>query len=83
MTDAGMTNNYPGVFAAIIEASDAACVQRRPVNPDQYELQAGVFILPISQLREMLTRIDDPCFLAAVVRSASRGVFPVEYLYGG
>lgn len=82
MTDAGMTNNHPALFAAIIEARDAASVQRRPVNPDQYELQAGVFILPISQIREMLAVNDDPHFLAAVARSASRGVFPAEHLYG-
>lgn len=82
VTDAGMTNNYPGVFAAIIEARNVASVQRRPVNPDEYELQAGVFIFPTSQLRELLTQIEDPLFLAAAVRSASRGVFPIEHLCG-
>jgi hypothetical protein len=82
MTDAGMTNNHPGVFAAIIDARNAASVRRRPVNPDRYELKAGVFIFPMAQLRDLISRNDDAYFLAAIARSASQGLFPGEYLYG-
>ncbi len=80
MTDAGQTNNNPGVFAAVIDAHNATKVNRNPVNGDEFELQAGVFIFPLAQLHELVSDIGDTFFMTALVRSIAAGIIPASYL---
>jgi len=79
-TDAGMTNNCPGVFAAVIDALDAQRITTRPVNPDERELTAAVYVLPISQLSDHVMVNGDTFFQTAVLRSVAQGIIPAHYL---
>lgn len=72
--DAGMTNNNPDVFAAVIDASEAQRISDTPVNPDVYELKSGPVIHPISQLQEIVARSKDAFLLSAVVKSEAAGL---------
>lgn len=74
LTDAGMTNNNPGLFAAIIDAEEASKISDTPLNPDKFELKAGALIVPIGQLPEVIKNNQDAFFLAAVARSAAHGI---------
>lgn len=80
MTDAGQTNNAPGVFAAVIDATNAKQVSKTPVNPDVYELSAGTFIFPMSQLAEHVMENADTFFQTAVLRSVASGIIPANHL---
>ena len=78
MTDAGQTNNNPSTFVAIIDAHNATKVERKPINPDVYELQAGAFVFPISQLPAHILENGDTFFLTAVLRSVAMGILPAS-----
>jgi hypothetical protein len=78
MTDAGQTNNNPGVFAAVIDAENATKVSDSPVNADVYELAAGAFVLPVSQLSATILENGDTFFQTAVLRSVAKGIIPAS-----
>ncbi|MDO8621579.1 MAG: hypothetical protein Q7R31_04870 [Candidatus Levybacteria bacterium] len=80
LPDAGMTNNKPRIFAAVINADEAQRVSGSPLNLDKYELRAGVVIIPISQLGKTTTINNDSFFLSAVARSAAYGIIDVKHL---
>jgi hypothetical protein len=80
MTDAGQTNNTPGVFAAVVDAHNASKVSRTPVNSDVYELEAGAFVFPLVQLTEQVLENGDTFFQTAVLRSIAKGIIPASAL---
>jgi hypothetical protein len=80
MTDAGMTNNNPGVFAAIMDADDAKNLSPEPVNPDDLELKTSTVIFPMSQLPQQALESGDTFFLTAVARSVAKGIIPANSL---
>lgn len=80
MTDAGQTNNNPGVFAAVIDVENANKVSRTPVNADVYELSAGAYVFPIEQLRTHVLENGDTFFQTAVLRSIAKGIIPASLL---
>jgi len=71
--DAGMTNNHPKIFAAIIDGTQAAKIDEgmKP-NPDKRELQMGTVIVPIEKLPEFTFENDDAFFLSCIYRFAVR-----------
>ncbi len=76
LPDAGMTNNNPDLFAAIIDGSEAKKVSTdiHADNPDAFELRAGGVVIPIGQLPEVVKMNNDAFFLSAVSRSLAHGV---------
>jgi hypothetical protein len=80
MMDASMTNNNPGVFAAIMDADDAKNLSSNPVNPDELELKTSTVIFPMSQLPQQVMENGDTFFQAAVLRSVVKGIIPASSL---
>lgn len=80
LPDAGMTNNNPQLFGAIIDGGQASRVSRTPVNPDVLELAAGSILFDIRQLAEVCRVNDDGFFLASVVRAIVHGMIPSSTL---
>jgi hypothetical protein len=78
--DAGMTNNKPRLFATVIDANQAQRISEHPLNPDEYELKAGVVIIPISQLPGIIETNNDAFFLSAVARAAAKGIISFDQL---
>jgi hypothetical protein len=78
--DAGMTNNFPELFVAIIDASEATKISSEPLNPDQLEIRAGALIIPIAQLSELIKTNNDGLFLSAVARSAAHGIIGFDQM---
>lgn len=83
LPDAGMTNNHPKIFAAVIDASEAKRIGELP-NPDPWELEGlGPIIMPIGQLAETILANDDAFFHIVVTRLVAKGVLPASALYHG
>ena len=80
LPDAGMTNNAPGLFAAIIDAEEASKISDTPLNPDKFELKAGALIVPMRQLPEVIKNNNDAFFLSAVARAAAYGIIDFSQL---
>lgn len=80
VSDAGMTNNAPRLFAAVIDANEAQGISETPLNPDEYELKAGTVIIPLSQLPEIIATNNDAFFLSAVARATAKGIIPFDKL---
>lgn len=76
--DPGMTNNRPGMFLASIDASEAANLQGRPLNPDPYELAGSAVIYPIAQLKDVVLKNEDSFFLSCVARAWASGAIPFQ-----
>jgi hypothetical protein len=76
--DAGMTNNHPSIFGAVIDGSEAERLSDSPVNPDIYELKSGTVVFPMSQLKELIKANDDAFFLTTVVRMVAEGEIELE-----
>ena len=79
--DAGMTNNNPSLFAAIIDGEEAKKISPTPLNPDKFELKAGVLIVPIGQLPELMKTNQDGLFLSTVAKSAAYGIIRFDQLH--
>ena len=75
--DAGMTNNYPGIFIAHIDAKDATNLGKVSQNGDPHELRANVIIYPIGQLRAVVGKIKDSFFLSCVAKAWASGDLPL------
>jgi hypothetical protein len=83
LPDAGMTNNHPKIFAAVIDASEAKKIGELP-NPDPWELDGlGPIIMPIGQLAETILANNDAFFHIVVTRLVAKGVLPASALYSG
>ena len=80
LPDAGMTNNKPKLFVAVIDANEAQRITEDPINPDEYELRAGAIIIPISQLPEIIRVNNDGFFLSAIARAAAHGIIDFKQL---
>lgn len=80
LPDAGMTNNNPTLFGAIIDGGQTARLSRRPVNLDVLELAAGSLVFDIRQLAEVCRVNDDGFFLASVLRAIVHGMIPSSTL---
>ncbi len=58
--DPGMTNNRPQIFTAIISSEHANKIRQGLANnPDPWEMRAGVLVIPISHLPELVMQDDD------------------------
>ncbi len=79
LPDAGMTNNHPQLFAAIIDASQAELIGKLP-NPDILELSIGPTIMPIDKMREIVIANDDGYFHILVTRAIAHGILPAFLL---
>jgi hypothetical protein len=76
--DAGMTNNNPNLFAAVIDGSEAKKSREgEGKNLDAFELSNGPVILPIEKLKELISRNEDGYFLSTVSRLADKGVIDI------
>lgn len=80
LTDAGMTNNAPQLFAAVIDGKEAAKISEGDTdNPDVYELGMGTVIVPVERLGEFIDINDDGYFHACLLRYANkRGTFSLN-----
>lgn len=78
--DAGMTNNRPNLFAAIIDGSDMKRVPVFPDNPDAYELRAGAVTFPINKLLELVETNTDAFFRSVVSLVLAKGIVDVRKL---
>lgn len=76
LPDAGMTNNRPHLFAAVIDGKEAKKIPEGldTKNPDAYELKAGALVIPIGQLPEVIKMNNDAFFLSSVSRALAHGV---------
>jgi hypothetical protein len=79
LPDAGMTNNHPQLFVAIIDAAQSEQIGQLP-NPDPWELEMGPTILSIEKLRETVITNDDAYFHILVTRAIARGILPPSVL---
>lgn len=79
LPDAGMTNNHPQLFAAVIDASQAELIGELP-NPDPWELSIGPTIMPIERLRETVIANDDAYFHILVTRAVAQEIIPASSL---
>ncbi|KKS94598.1 MAG: hypothetical protein UW68_C0054G0002 [Candidatus Collierbacteria bacterium GW2011_GWB1_44_6] len=74
-TDNGLTINYPGIFAAIIDGKEAQnLVKIHPVNDKIAVKDYLVSIIPIEQLSKYISGIDDAFFLSIVARLLAKKV---------
>lgn len=74
--DAGMTNNHPKIFAAIIDEEQAKKIESgTKKNDDPRELQMGTVIRPINELPQFALENDDSFFLSCVCRFAMKRGF--------
>lgn len=80
VVDAGMTNNRPDGFAALIQGSQAEKISSMPLNPDDYELRSGALIFPIQQLKDIVLENTDGYFRNAVLLSVVHGIIPAASL---
>lgn len=72
MTDAGMTNNHPFLYAVIIDIADKTFP---PFKIDEtYEESEGIVLWPVDKLSELVNKIDDSYFLSALARISLGGV---------
>lgn len=80
MPDAGMTNNHPQLFAAVIDSSQAERIGELP-NPDPWEIASlGPVIFPVERLLDTTEANDDSYFHVLVTRSMARGLLPASLL---
>jgi hypothetical protein len=77
--DAGMTNNHPQLFVAIIDARQAEQIGQFS-NPDPQEVELGPTVLPIEKLREIVIANDDAYFHILVTRAIARGILSPSVL---
>ncbi|MBU0572442.1 hypothetical protein KKH23_03825 [Patescibacteria group bacterium] len=79
LPDAGMTNNHPQLFVAIIDASQAELIGELP-NPDPWELSIGPTIMPVERMRDTVMANDDAYFHILVTRAVAQGILPASLL---
>jgi ADP-ribose pyrophosphatase YjhB (NUDIX family) len=74
LTDTGMTNNNPHLYAAVISSMEAKKIKDQVDNLDPYELKASLLVLPISSLKDVVIETEDAYFLAVVAKLDALGV---------
>ena len=73
--DPGMTNNRPQVFVAIMSSEHAPKIKLGiSANPDEFEMRAGVLVIPVSSLPRLILENEDPFFHACITRLAVHGI---------
>lgn len=72
-SDNGLTVNYPGIFAAVIDGSDAKTLLQIKNNLDKRS-DYKITVVPIEQLDMYLSRIDDAFFLSIIARLIAKKV---------
>ena len=78
--DAGMTNNRPRIFAAVIDGSEAQRVPVYPDNPDEFELRSGVVVLPIENFLSHAEDNTDTFFRSVAMALLAKGIIDVRKL---
>lgn len=75
MPDAGLTNNYPNLFAAVIDGSDMNIKEYEEIdNPDLLEMRASIMVMPVETISDFVFENDDGYFLACIARLGARGI---------
>ena len=74
LTDEGLTNNEPKLFAAFISSDEAKKITSDPVNPDIYELKNGAVVLPMKDLPKVVMENSDGLFLSTIARAWAKGI---------
>lgn len=77
LVDAGMTNNRPRLFAAMIDASEASKTSNEEINLDWRELKSGPIVVPISQFCEYMANTTDGYFKMAAACVVARGIVSI------
>jgi len=73
--DAGLTNNYPNLFAAVVDGSQIDLKEDVEIeNPDPYEMRASVVVIPVEELDRFVLENDDAYFLGCVARLRVMGI---------
>ena len=73
--DAGLTNNYPNLFAAVIDGSQMDLREGEEIeNSDPYEMRASVVVVSVEDLDQFVLENDDAYFLACSVRLGVMGI---------
>ncbi len=78
--DVGMTNNYPTIFAAFINAAEAARIPQHPINPDTRDLRSGALVTPMQHLRQFVLLNTDAIFQSAMLKALINGTIAHEWL---
>lgn len=74
-SDNGLTVNYPGIFAAIIDGSDAKQLKNiKTVSSDKETSAFKISVVPVGQLEMYLNRVDDAFFLSIIARLLAKKV---------
>jgi dTDP-glucose 4,6-dehydratase len=72
--DTSMTSNKPTLYSLIVELKN----KYSELAEDQLvEKEDGVVIWPVSQIADLINKVDDAYFLAAVVRLISEGIIKI------
>lgn len=74
LTDSGMTNNEPALFAAFISDAESKKISSAPVNPDIRELKNGAVVLPMKDLPKIVMENSDGLFLSTIARAWAKGI---------
>lgn len=74
--DAGLTNERPDLFAAVIGAEELKKIHTEPVNGDITELQSGTVVVPIEKLPDIVMTNTDGFFLSIIARAWAKGIIP-------
>lgn len=76
MPDAGMTNNHPFLYAVVIEVSEN--IFPPLTQGETYETEAGLVLWPVEKLSELVNKVDDSYFLAALARLTLGGIDSIK-----
>src|SRR5258706_3244359 len=66
MSDAGITNNHPNLYAIVLDVSKGKLPKIR--NANKIDENDSVVLWPINDISEIVNKCDDSYFLAAVAR---------------
>ncbi len=72
MPDAGMTNNHPLIYAVTLDVSEKIFPPIRV--GEAYDFEENVALWPVERLSELVNKVDDSYFLAALTRLTLGGI---------
>lgn len=77
--DAGLTNNRPNLFAAVVDGEEMQLKDYEETeNPDPYELRTSVIVTPIDRIGDFAREENnDAYFLACIARLILTGILPI------
>jgi hypothetical protein len=72
MPDSGMTNNHPLMYSVTLDVGEKIFPPIRAGEP--YDFEEDVVLWPVERLSELVNKVDDSYFLAALARLTLSGV---------